>query len=248
MNMPAYPGNIAPPGPPPASRPPAPARRSIRRWALALTGVAVVMLAALVVVRFTSEPVDDAADEQTERSELAAAAAPDAQPVPDASAPAAQPVESAPPPAPAVKARPKKIIAAKPAKGFSESERSAPPIAPAPIATAPVRTNVAPTTVRPLPVSTDNAGLVPVTLTGCLEMTVNRDAFRLSDTDGDAAPRSRSWRTAFIKKRTTPVALIEAPDPHGLQVEVGKRVAATGLLIDREMKVSSVRVVGASCD
>jgi len=213
-----------------------------------LTGVAVVMLAALVVVRFASEPVDDAADEQTERSELAAAAAPDSRPVPDASAPAAQPAESAPAPAPAVKARPKKIIAAKPAKGFSEAEKSAAPIAPTPIATAPARTSVAVTTARPLSVSTDNAGIAPVTLTGCLEMTVDRAAFRLSDTDGAAAPKSRSWRTAFLKKRTAPVALVEAPDPHGLQVEVGKRVAATGVLIDREMKVSSVRVVGASCD
>ena len=247
MNMPAYPGNVTPPATPPASRPPAPARRSIRRWTLALSGVAVVMLAALVVVRFASEPVEDAADEQTERSELAAAA-PDSQPAPEASARAAKPVESAPTPAPAVKARPKKIITAKPAKGFSASEKAAPPIAPTPIATAPARTNVAAPTARPLPVSTDNAGLAPVTLTGCLEMTVTRDAFRLSDTDGDAAPRSRSWRTAFLKKRTAPVALVEAPDPHGLQVEVGKRVAATGVLIDREMKVSSVRVVGASCD
>jgi len=213
-----------------------------------MSGVAVVMLAALLVVRFASEPVEDAADEQTERSELAAAAAPDSQPVPEASAPAATPVESAPTPAPAVKARPKKIIAAKPAKGFAESEKSAPPIAPTPIATPPARANVAATTARPLPVSTHNAGLAPVTLTGCLEMSVSRDAFRLSDTDGAAAPKARSWRTAFLKKRPAPVALVEAPDLHGLQVEVGKRVAATGVLIDREMKVSSVRVVGASCD
>jgi hypothetical protein len=214
-----------------------------------MSGVAVVMLAALVVVRFASEPVEDAAaDEQTERSELAAAAAPDSRPVPDESAPASKPVESARTPAPVVKARPKKIIAAKPAKGFAESEKSAPPIAPTPTTTAPARVNVAATTARPLPVSTDNAGLAPVTLTGCLEMTVSRDAFRLSDTDGAAAPRARSWRTAFLKKRPAPVALVEAPDPHGLQVEVGKRVAATGVLIDREMKVSSVRVVGASCD
>src|SRR5262245_19071264 len=115
MNMPAYPGNVTPPATSPASRPPAPKRRSIRRWTLALTGVVVVMLAALVVVRFAAEPVEDAADEQTERSELAAAASPDSQPGPAASAPAAKPVESAATPAPAVKARPKKLIAAKPA-------------------------------------------------------------------------------------------------------------------------------------
>src|SRR5262249_28280011 len=113
MNMPAYPGNVTPPATPPASRPPAPARRSIGRWSVALSGVGVESPASLVVERFATEPVEDAADEQTERSKLAAAA-PDSQPAPEASAPAAKPVESAPTPAPAVKARPKKIIAAKP--------------------------------------------------------------------------------------------------------------------------------------
>jgi hypothetical protein len=44
------------------------------------------------------------------------------------------------------------------------------------------------------------------------------------------------------------VALVEQPDPHALQIQVGKRVAATGQLIDRELKVSSVRVVSPSCD
>jgi hypothetical protein len=87
-----------------------------------------------------------------------------------------------------------------------------------------------------------------VTLTGCLEVSVDRDEFRLSDTDGVDAPKSRSWRTGFLKKRPTPVALVEPPDPHGLQIQVGKRVAATGQLIDRELKVSSVRVVSPSCD
>jgi hypothetical protein len=44
------------------------------------------------------------------------------------------------------------------------------------------------------------------------------------------------------------VTLVEPPDPRGLQIQVGKRVAATGLLTDRELKVSAVRVVGPSCD
>jgi hypothetical protein len=87
-----------------------------------------------------------------------------------------------------------------------------------------------------------------VTLTGCLEISVDRDEFRLSDTDGVDAPKSRSWRTGFLKKRPTPVALVDAPDPHGLEAQVGKRVAATGRLTDRELKVSAVHVVGPSCD
>jgi hypothetical protein len=44
------------------------------------------------------------------------------------------------------------------------------------------------------------------------------------------------------------VALVGSPDPQALQQQVGKRVAATGLLTSREMKVSSLRVVSPSCD
>ena len=97
-------------------------------------------------------------------------------------------------------------------------------------------------------VSTETVGPAPVTLTGCLETSVNRDEFRLSDTEGSDAPRSRSWRTAFLTKRSAPVALVDSPDPHGMLIQVGKRVAATGQLVDREMKVSSVRVVSNTCE
>ena len=92
------------------------------------------------------------------------------------------------------------------------------------------------------------AGLSPVTITGCLEVSVDHDEFRLSETEGADAPRSRSWRTGFLKKRSLPVALVEPPDPQALNQQVGKRVAATGLLISRELKVSSLRVVAPSCD
>jgi hypothetical protein len=98
------------------------------------------------------------------------------------------------------------------------------------------------------PVSTESLGPAPVTLTGCLEVSVDSDEFRLSDTEGADAPRSRSWRTGFLKKRPTPVALVEPPDPRGLELQVGKRISATGRLTDRELRVSSVRVVSPSCN
>jgi hypothetical protein len=44
------------------------------------------------------------------------------------------------------------------------------------------------------------------------------------------------------------VSLVEPPDPQALHQQVGKRVAATGLLTSRELKVSSLRVVAPSCD
>jgi hypothetical protein len=97
-------------------------------------------------------------------------------------------------------------------------------------------------------VSTGTGGIAPVTITGCLEVSVNQDEFRLTDTDGVDAPRSRSWRTGFLKKRSAPVALLEPPDRLALQAHVGSRVAATGLLTSHDLKVSALRVISASCN
>jgi hypothetical protein len=102
----------------------------------------------------------------------------------------------------------------------------------------------------PAPASVSNGagGAMPVTITGCLEVSVDQAAFRLTDTEGADAPRSRGWRSGFLKKRPAPVALVEPPDPLALQTQVGRRVAATGLLTSRDLRVSALRVVGPSCN
>jgi hypothetical protein len=92
------------------------------------------------------------------------------------------------------------------------------------------------------------AGPPPVTITGCLEMSVDETEFRLTDTEGVQAPKSRSWRTGFLKKHSSSIALVELPDTHALQAQVGKRVAATGVLASGSMKLSALRVVTPSCD
>ena len=96
----------------------------------------------------------------------------------------------------------------------------------------------------PAPAPAETAGPSPVTITGCLEMSVDETEFRLTDTDGAEAPKARNWHTGFLKKRSAPITLVEAPDAHAL---VGKRVAATGLLTSRSMKVSALRIVTPSC-
>jgi hypothetical protein len=101
---------------------------------------------------------------------------------------------------------------------------------------------------EPAPVSPDPRALGTVTVTGCLESSGNDNRFRLTDTEGVEAPRSRSWRTGFLRKRSTSVALVEPPDPHELQTQVGQRVAATGLLTSRELRVASLRVIGPRCN
>jgi hypothetical protein len=238
-----------PPVTSPVSRQPAPTRRTRRRRTLVVASATAVILGALVIVRYGSAPADDAAAvDEPDRLEQAAAVAPDVEPVPAAPAPAATPAARAAIAAPVVKKQPKKATTETPAKNRAASAKSTAPIAVTAIAKAPAKGNAAAPTAQARFVSTESVGPAPVTLTGCLEMTVDRDEFRLSDPEGADAPRARSWRTGFLKKRPTPVALVEPPDPHGLQVQVGKRVAATGTLIDRELKVSSVAVVGSSCD
>ena len=91
------------------------------------------------------------------------------------------------------------------------------------------------------------AALDEVTITGCLEIAKDDDRFRLSDTEGANAPQARSWRSGF-RKRSAPVDLIGSTEALTLYREVGQRVAVSGVLSSRKLKVSSVRVVSPSCN
>jgi hypothetical protein len=152
---------------------------------------------------------------------------------------------------------PKKPLAARPEKNHAavSTTSAARLTAVKPVATIslkdaeaklPAAEPVAPLT--PASSSTTIAGSTPVTITGCLEVSVDHDEFRLTDTDGAAAPKSRSWRTGFLKKRSAPVALIAPPDAMALQTHVGHRVSATGVLTSHDLKVSTLRVVGPACN
>jgi len=84
-----------------------------------------------------------------------------------------------------------------------------------------------------------------VTLTGCLERS--EDAFRLTDTDGTRVPRSRSWKSAFLKKRSAPIAVIDPVKRLNLAGHVGQPVSVTGKLVGREMRVGALRRIESSC-
>lgn len=88
----------------------------------------------------------------------------------------------------------------------------------------------------------------PVTITGCLETTVDEDRFRLTDTEGIDAPTSRSWRSGFLRKRPAAVELVELSDRSGLRQYLGHRVTVTGLLTSRELHVRSLQLAGVSCN
>ena len=104
-----------------------------------------------------------------------------------------------------------------------------------------------PAAASPEPAGATDPGTVtaPVTLTGCLERS--DDTFRLKDTEGEDAPRARSWKSAFLKKAPAPVQVIDGANRLGLPSHVGERVTVTGTLIDRELRVRSLHRVASSC-
>jgi hypothetical protein len=85
----------------------------------------------------------------------------------------------------------------------------------------------------------------PVTIMGCLER--DDETFRLKDTSGADAPRSRSWKSAFLKKGAAPVEVVDASKRLKLTNHVGQRVSVTGTLSDGEMQIRSLRRIATSC-
>ncbi len=84
-----------------------------------------------------------------------------------------------------------------------------------------------------------------VTITGCLVR--DDEIFRLKDTIGEDAPKSRSWKSGFLKKRSASIDIIDAPNSLRLSNYIGKRVTVTGLLEDREMRARSLKPASGSC-
>jgi hypothetical protein len=85
-----------------------------------------------------------------------------------------------------------------------------------------------------------------VTVTGCLER--HDETFRLKDTTGLDAPKSRSWRSGFLKKGSTSIEVVDAAKRLKLTDHVGQRVSVMGVLVDREIHVHSLQRLSASCD
>ena len=136
----------------------------------------------------------------------------------------------------------KKIVATTARKPVVESAKS-----PATAANAPAAES-ATTTPAVESASTAKADVeksAPVTISGCLEF--DDATFWLKDTDGVDAPKSRSWKSGFLRKRSAPIQVVETVHALRLPTYVGQRVAATGTLIDREIQVRSLQRIADSC-
>jgi hypothetical protein len=90
------------------------------------------------------------------------------------------------------------------------------------------------------------ATLTAVTITGCLERA-DETTFRLKDTVGEDAPKSRSWKSGFLKRGSASIEVVDAAHRLKLPDHVGQKVSVTGTLVDREMQVRSLQPVATSC-
>lgn len=222
-------------------------------WLPAIITVAAVML-VVGAVAFPRQLPAPGAGAQPEQRDAAVDVAPTAQRIPPTPVPTARAAASivdtprlidAPPKKPAVKPVTNRVRReTSPASVATAAAVAEPPKheEPATKAAAPEAVTSVATT------STASTLPAPVTVTGCLEISTDGDTFRLNDVEGVDAPKSRSWRTGFLKKRPAPVILIEPPDPKALTTNVGRRVAATGQLTNHELKVHALHVVSSSCN
>jgi hypothetical protein len=84
-----------------------------------------------------------------------------------------------------------------------------------------------------------------VTISGCLQ--VADDSFWLRNTSGADAPKSRSWKSGFLKKHTQSVQVVAANRTLQLSNYVAQRVTATGSLGNGTIQARSLERVAGSC-
>jgi hypothetical protein len=163
----------------------------------------------------------------------------------DASATSAEPlkiaVEPAATPPPAAKKPVAKSAATKPATAKAPATKSATSGTVADTATP----NAPVTESRSVAMKQDEEAIL-TTVSGCLEEDDGQ--FRLKDAEGDDAPKSRSWKSGFIKKGAAKIDVFDAGNRFNLMSRVGYRVTVSGSLVDREMHARSVRATAERCD
>ena len=115
-------------------------------------------------------------------------------------------------------------------------------IAPPPVVRAQARTTAA---SAPAPEAAKQQPPTAITITGCLER--NDETFRLKDTAGEGVPKSRSWKSGFLKKSPASIEVVDAVNTLHLSTHVGRRVSVSGARVDREIRARSIRRVEGSC-
>lgn len=161
----------------------------------------------------------------------------------DATATDAQPLklESQQPAPKAATAKPKKAIAKAVAKTAAPVNASSAKTADV----VPAGTRVAES--RAVAAKQQGDEPIATTITGCLELR-DDGMFQLKDTDGEHAPKARSWKSGFVKKGSAKIDVFDAGNRLKLGTHVGYRVSISGALTDREMRARSLRPTSERCE
>lgn len=86
----------------------------------------------------------------------------------------------------------------------------------------------------------------PLTITGCLDR--DGDEYRLTNAAGMGVPKTRSWKSGFLKKTSaSSITVVDANRRSRLQDHVGQKVSVTGTLVNREMTLGTLRPLSESC-
>lgn len=105
-------------------------------------------------------------------------------------------------------------------------------------------------TAAPMPNSPDSKALARIpdsTYVGCLRVEDDGRKFVLTEVGGKDAPKSRSWKTAFITKKSGKLDVTPAGTMK-LGQHVGKTVQITGKRIDNDFTARSLKVIGSTCN
>jgi hypothetical protein len=76
----------------------------------------------------------------------------------------------------------------------------------------------------------------------------DHETFRLKNTAGEDAPKSRSWKSGFLKKSTKTIEVVDERHRLSLANHVGEQVSVSGMLDDRELQGTSLTRVAESCN
>jgi hypothetical protein len=86
----------------------------------------------------------------------------------------------------------------------------------------------------------------PLTITGCLDR--DGDEFRLTNAAGVGVPKTRSWKSGFLKKsNASAITVVDSSRHSRLQDHLGQQVSVTGMLVNREMQIGTLRSLSESC-
>ena len=127
---------------------------------------------------------------------------------------------------------------------ITDAPAAAPP-APAPAPTPDVTDE--PPAIDPAVLVTPAATIdaATATIAGCL--TFDAGEYRLKDATGTEAPKSRSWKSGFLTRRSATIDIVDSNQSLALAAHVGQRVEIGGTLVEREMQARSLQRLAESC-